>query len=153
MLRKLELADMDTAALIHRTALNHALPWLAQLHTPEEDRRFFRERVFQSCEVWGSVDRTTIIGMIAFREGWIDQLYVLPKGQGRGVGTELLEVAKSSHKRLQLWTFQRNSHACRFYESRGFSVVEKTDGTRNEEREPDVLYSWTRENRLSPLLP
>ena len=34
--------------------------------------------------------------------------------------------------------------ARRFYEARGFSAVAFTDGARNEEGEPDVLYRWTR---------
>jgi hypothetical protein len=36
MLRKLDLADMDAAARVHRTAFDHELPTLAGLHTPEE---------------------------------------------------------------------------------------------------------------------
>jgi hypothetical protein len=44
---------------------------------------------------------------------------------------------------LQLWTFQRNSRARGFYEARGFNLIERTDGARNEEREPDALYLWT----------
>ncbi|WP_298279395.1 hypothetical protein [uncultured Bradyrhizobium sp.] len=46
--------------------------------------------------------------------------------------------------RRQLWTFQRNARARRFYEARGFVAVEQTDGSRNEEQEPDVRYLWTR---------
>jgi len=30
------------------------------------------------------------------------------------------------------------------YEARGFSSVEETDGSGNEEGEPDVLYHWRR---------
>jgi GNAT superfamily N-acetyltransferase len=41
-------------------------------------------------------------------------MYVLPGAQGHGVGTELLEVARNSFDRLQLWTFQRNVRARRF---------------------------------------
>jgi GNAT superfamily N-acetyltransferase len=144
MLMRLELADMDTAALVLRTSFDQALPSLAGLHTPEEDRWFFRERVFKTCEVWGAFDNAVMIGMIAFRENWIDQLYVLPKAQGRGVGTELLQVARSSFDRLQLWTFQRNVQARRFYQARGFALVQETDGAGNEEKEPDALYLWTR---------
>jgi GNAT superfamily N-acetyltransferase len=144
MLRRLELNDMDTAARVLRTAFDRALPWLAGLHTPEEDQWFFRERVFGTCEVWGAFDRAAMIGMLAFREDWIDQLYVLPKAQGRGVGTELLQVAQRSFDRLQLWTFQRNVRARRFYEARGFALVQETDGARNEEKEPDALHRWTR---------
>jgi GNAT superfamily N-acetyltransferase len=143
-IRQLQLADMDAAAGVHRAAFDHALPWLAGLHTPEEDRWFYRERMFKTCTLWGAFDRDVITGMIAFRDDWIEQLYVLPEAQGQGVGTELLDVAKRASKRLQLWTFQRNASARRFYEARGFALVEETDGTGNEEKEPDSRYLWTR---------
>jgi GNAT superfamily N-acetyltransferase len=144
MLRRLELEDVHTAARVLRISFDQALPSLAGLHTPEEDRWFFRERVFRTCEVWGAFDSAAMVGMIAFREDWIDQLYVLPKEQGRGVGTELLQAAQSSFGRLQLWTFQRNVPARRFYEARGFALIRETDGAGNEEKEPDALYLWER---------
>lgn len=144
MLRKLILTDMGAAALVHRAAFDDALSSLAGLHTPAEDRWFFRERVFNAGELWGAFDRTELLGVIAFRAGWIDHLYVLPKAQGRGVGTKLLQIAQGSFSDLQLWTFQCNLRARRFYQSRGFVLVDETDGARNEEREADALYRWTR---------
>jgi GNAT superfamily N-acetyltransferase len=144
MLRPLELVDMDAAALVYRTAFDHALPSLAGLHAPKEDQWFFRERVFRACEAWGAFDGTAMIGMIAFWDDWIDQLYVLPKAQGRGLGTELLQVAQRCFDHPQLWTFQRNVRARRFYEARGFVLIQETDGAGNEEKEPDALYRWTR---------
>lgn len=89
-------------------------------------------------------DGAGMVGLIAFREGWIDQLYVLPEHQGRGTGNALLQVAQRDFNSLQLWTFQRNAPARRFYEARGFVLVQETDGARNEEKEPDALYRWTR---------
>ena len=147
MLRRLELADMDQAARVHRTSFDHALPWLAGLHTPDDDRWFYRERVFKSCVVWGAFDLARMNGMIAFRDGWIDQLHVVPGAQGRGLGGALLEIAMQTSDRLQLWTFQRNLRARGFYEAKGFELVEQTDGARNEENEPDALYLWTRWSR------
>jgi GNAT superfamily N-acetyltransferase len=144
MLRQLKLDDMDAAARVVRTAFDQALPSLAGLHTPEEDQWFFRERVFETCEVWGAFDGAAMRGIIAFRQGWIDQLYVLPTAQRRGVGKDLLQVAQNAFDRLQLWTFQRNAPARRFYEARGFALIQQTDGARNEEKEPDALYLWTR---------
>jgi GNAT superfamily N-acetyltransferase len=141
MLRRLELKDMDAAARVLRTSFDQALPSLAGLHTPKEDQWFFRKRVFKMCEVWGAFDNALMIGMVAFRKDWIDQLYVLPEAQGRGVGTELLQVAQSSFDRLHLWTSQP---ARRFYEARDFALVRETDGAGNEEKEPDALYLWTR---------
>jgi len=123
---------------------DQALPRLAGLHTPEEDRWYFRERVFEACELWGAFDRAGMIGIVAFRADWIDQLYVLPTAQRRTVGSQLLQVAQNSFSRLQLWTFQCNLPARAFYESRGFVLVEETDGSGNEEKEPDALYLWSR---------
>jgi GNAT superfamily N-acetyltransferase len=142
--RALELADMDAAARVHRISFDHALPWLAGLHTPDEDRWFYRKRMFKVCTLCGAFDGDTLTGLIAFHDDWIEQLYVLPQMQGRGVGTALLDVAKRACDRLQLWTFQRNARARRFYEARGFAVVERTDGAGNEEKEPDARYLWIR---------
>ena len=84
-----------------------------------------------------------LVGVIAFREDWIDQFYILPDAQGQGVGTSLLNLAKRQARSLSLWTFQRNTVARRFYERRGFVMIEETDGSGNEEREPDILYRWS----------
>ena len=143
-LRRLALDDMKAAARVHRSAFDDALPWLAGLHTPEEDRWFYRERVFTACEVWGAFGAEALVGIVAFRRDWVDQLYVLRKAQRGGIGTSLLRVAQKSHDRLSLWTFQRNTPARRFYEARGFRPIRETDGADNEEKEPDVLYLWTR---------
>jgi putative acetyltransferase len=142
MLRRLELEDMDRAAAVHRASFDYALPTLAGLHTPEEDRWFFRERVFAICQLWGHLDNQELVGIIAFREGWIDQLYVLPSLQGRRIGTALLKIAQSRFPSLSLWTFQRNAAARRFYERHGFTLVKETDGSANDEKEPDALYRW-----------
>jgi GNAT superfamily N-acetyltransferase len=142
--KQLERSDMDAVAVVHRTSFDDRLPWLAGLHTPEEDRAYFRSVVFDECEVWGTLDGPALTGFIAFREGWIDQLYVLPAHQGRGLGRALLEIASERYPELNLWTFQRNAIARRFYERQGFVAVELTDGARNEEREPDIRYIWRR---------
>ena len=132
---------MDQAAIVLRKPFDERLPWLTGLHTPEGDRAFFRGHVFSPCEVWGACDHD-IMGIFAFRPGWIDQLYVLPQFQRRGAGDALLGVAKAASAGLQLWTFQKSAPAQKFYEARGFVVIEETDGSINEEREPDVLYRW-----------
>jgi GNAT superfamily N-acetyltransferase len=102
---------MDTAAAVHRASFDRALPWLAGLHTPAEDRVFYRNQVFKSCEVWGAERQSKLVGIIAFREDWIDQLYVLPDAQGHGVGSDLLQIAQDAFPLLNLWTFQRNQRA------------------------------------------
>lgn len=134
---------MDEAALVLRRSFDDQYPWLAGLHTPEEDRTFFREILFPSCQIWGAIAKG-LIGIIAFQPDKVEQLYVLPNCQGQGAGGALLAVAMSQSNQLDLWTFQRNSRARRFYEMKGFVAIRETDGRDNEESEPDVLYRWER---------
>ena len=142
VIRRLSLDEMDRVALLHRASFDTRLPWLAGLHTPEEDRVFFREHVYPNSVVQGAFEGAALLGFIALRAGWIDQLYVAPGQQGRGVGSRLMALAKAASPVLQLWTFQRNAGARRFYEHLGFVPIEERDGSDNEEREPDIRYRW-----------
>jgi ribosomal protein S18 acetylase RimI-like enzyme len=57
------------------------------------------------------------------------------------LGALLLAAAKKESPRsLRLHVFQRNLSARRFYERRGFRLVELRDGSSNEEGEPDAVY-------------
>ena len=62
--------------------------------------------------------------------------------QSQGIGRALLAVAMSREPPLRLWVFQRNAAAIRFYCAQGFREIERTDGSRNEEHEPDMLMEW-----------
>jgi len=135
--------ESDEIARLLRQVMRACLPYLPELHTPEEDRAFVRERMFESCAVWvAASDR--LHGFCAFRDGWVDHLYVDPALHRSGLGGRLLAPAKAAHAALQLWVFQRNLPAIAFYEGQGFRLVRRTDGRDNEEREPDALYAWAR---------
>jgi len=141
-IRRADVRDADAVARLFRVVRSACLPFLPDLHTPDEDLWFFRNRAFAECEVWVAGD---FDGFIAFREGWVDHLYVRPECQRRGIGSALLAQATQTYPLLRLWTFQRNETAIRFYSGRGFREIERTDGARNEEREPDMLMEWLRE--------
>ena len=146
--------DIGEVARLHRDVRERCLPYLPPLHTPADDLRYFRDQVFASSEVWVAKAMDGVIGYSAARSGWLDHLYVEPSWDGVGIGTSLLAQAKTSGS-LQLWVFQRNAQARRFYERQGFRLVQLTDGMGNEEREPDALYNWTAEadaERLAVLL-
>jgi ribosomal protein S18 acetylase RimI-like enzyme len=121
-----------------RRSFDDCLPDLAGLHTPEEDECFFRDILYPSCEVWGAFMRKTLVGIIAFHAGEIEQLYIHPTAQRRGIGTMLLARAKAAARMagttLERSTFQCNVGARRFYESHGFMAMAFSDGAHNEER-------------------
>jgi ribosomal protein S18 acetylase RimI-like enzyme len=89
--------------------------------------------------------KDSLVGFCARRPGWIEHLYVDPGHQGRGLGCAFIAKAMEKHAELRLWVFQKNAAAIRFYEARGFRLAEQTDGSGNEEKEPDALYRWRRE--------
>jgi chorismate mutase len=81
--------------------------------------------------------------MMTVEPGWVEQLYVDPQWRGRGLGDRFVELAKQRQPGgLELWTFQVNTPACRFYERHGFVEVERTDGAGNEEHVPDLRMVW-----------
>lgn len=143
-IRRATAEDAGEIARLFRLATRTAMPWLPELHTPEEDLAFFGGRVLTTEEVWVSTaEDGSVRGFIALKPGWIDHLAVHPAEQGRGVGSGLMQLAKARANDLQLWTFQQNARARAFYEQRGFHLVRLTDGSGNEEKTPDALYAWS----------
>lgn len=116
-----------------------AIPPVA--HPDESVRAFYADVLPSRDEVWAAEVDGRLVGLLALqRPDWIDQLYVLGSASRAGIGTALLGVARRElGGRLQLWTFQSNTAARRFYERHGFVAAELTDGD-NEEGAPDVRY-------------
>jgi putative acetyltransferase len=151
LLRRARHDDIPIIAQIHRLAFRTAMPRMPELHTPEEDLWFFSEIVFPQQEIWVTekiTEETTevgeVTGFISFHDDWIAHLYIHPASQGQGQGTALLQKATLSVNFRQLWAFQCNIPARKFYEKHGFRVERETDGANNEEKQPDVLYAWRR---------
>jgi GNAT superfamily N-acetyltransferase len=118
--------------------------YLPVLHSPEEHREFFSEQVLPVS--WVRVGETEEAGVVAFcavKGGWVDHLYVRPGMQGRGIGSVLLKRAMAEHPEgLTLWVFEENRRAQSLYERAGFVEVARTDGSKNEELQPDVRMQW-----------
>lgn len=94
-------------------------------------------------EVWVAEEGGRVVGFAAIGDDMLRHLWVHPAAQNRGFGTALLALAKERRPGgLQLWVFQKNVGARRFYERHGFRLVALTDGRGNEEGEPDALYEW-----------
>jgi GNAT superfamily N-acetyltransferase len=143
MIRRAAAADADEIAAMWLRSWDAALPTVARAHPDSDVPRYFREQVVGAMAAWVAVDDDRIVGVLALDGDWIAQLYLATDHRGRGLGEAFLALAKTERPDgLQLWTFQVNGPARRFYERHGFVVVELTDGAANEEREPDVRYAW-----------
>ncbi|MEK3975942.1 GNAT family N-acetyltransferase [Psychrobacillus sp. FSL K6-1267] len=82
-----------------------------------------------------------VVGMIAYNDREINQLYIHLEYQGFGIGRTLLDKAKAqSSGKLILYTFEVNEKAQRFYENNEFEIISR--GHENEENLPDIQYEW-----------
>jgi GNAT superfamily N-acetyltransferase len=142
--RQATLDDADGIAAVFSSSLR-LLTFLPVLHTVEEDRRFIENIVLKECEVIVAEGDPGIVSFLALNGEEIRLLYSHPDFIGSGAGSVLLDAAKkSSVVALELWCFQANERARRFYEARWFRAVRFTDGRDNEEKVPDVRYRWVR---------
>jgi len=115
----------------------------AGVHHDDDVRGYFASHIVENCELWVAEQDGALVGILVLDGEFVDQLYVDPGLTGRGIGSALLAVAKRERPEgLQLWTFQTNTGAQRFYERHSFVEVRRTDGRDNEERAPDVLYEY-----------
>lgn len=141
-LRRAGVDEAEPIARLHVLTREVCLPYLPRTDDLPAVVDYFATEVLPKAEVWVSGAAGDLRAFIAFTPAWVEQLYVHPEHQGRGLGDALLGKAKAGSRDLQLWTFQGNAQARRFYEARGFVVEEETDGSKNMEREPDVRYRW-----------
>jgi ribosomal protein S18 acetylase RimI-like enzyme len=146
--RRATAADADVVADVWLRSFAEALPSVCRAHSDDDVRSWTRDVLVPDRETWvatvdGAVVAMMVLGAITDGVGEIDQLYVDPPSQGCGLGRRLVDVAKQRYPAgLELWTFQVNVPAQRFYERAGFVAVDRTDGSGNEEQEPDVRYRW-----------
>jgi ribosomal protein S18 acetylase RimI-like enzyme len=117
-------------------------------HSDDEVRGWIAEDVVQRPDTWvaeaaAGGAQAEVVAMLALDGAGIDQLYVRPAWQGRGIGSRLVELAKELRPAgIRLYTFRVNERARRFYERHGFVVDLLGDGTANEEGQADVRYRW-----------
>jgi GNAT superfamily N-acetyltransferase len=134
--------DAEPLAAIFTASRRTAMPWLPELHSEEEDRQFIGERVLRECDVLVARRDGRPAGFLALNGDMVAHLYVAPDAQRQGIGSALLEAARARRPDgMRLWVFQRNAGALAFYARHGFTEIMRTDGSDNEEREPDVLLS------------
>ena len=115
-------------------------------HPDADVRRWMAEEMLPANEVWVAADRDDagrVVGFMALSTSMVEQLYVVPAWIAHGIGDRLIAIAKERRPGgLDLYCFQVNAFARRFYEGRGFVPIWFGDGSGNMEHQPDVRYAW-----------
>jgi GNAT superfamily N-acetyltransferase/chorismate mutase len=142
--RPATVEDLEAIAAVHVRAREAAVPQMPPgVHPPEEVRAWVGGWDLERHEVWVAESAGEVVGYVRLTAAWLDDLYVDPDHQGAGVGSTLLEVARSVRPDgFCLWVFESNTPAREFYTRRGLVGLEHTDGSANEERSPDLRMAW-----------
>lgn len=119
--------------------------WMPHLHTQAQDIAH-AGRLIDRGWVTVAVHDNMVVGFAACDGADLDALFVAAFMRGQGVGTALLDHLRDNADRLELWTFQANEAAQKFYIKHGFQEVTRTDGRRNDEQLPDIQFEWKRED-------
>jgi ribosomal protein S18 acetylase RimI-like enzyme len=77
---------------------------------------------------WVAIANGEIVGVALTQEQWIDDLWVLREGRGRGIGRQLLETAEAEisergHRELRLRVLKVNARAVEFYQRHGWQTA------------------------------
>ncbi|WP_327713233.1 GNAT family N-acetyltransferase (plasmid) [Streptomyces sp. NBC_00464] len=143
LLRRAHAADAHAAADVWLRSYASALPTVRCAHGKAEVRDWFARVLVPQYDTWVAVTGNSVVGLLVLKGDELKQLYLESEWRGRGLGDRFMSLAKRQQPDgLLLWTFQVNGPARRFYQRHGFTEAERTDGQRNDEREPDVRYVW-----------
>jgi GNAT superfamily N-acetyltransferase len=114
-LRRATACDADAIANVYRASFR-LLTFLPMLHTIEGYRWFIANVILNECEVTVAEDESGIVSFLARRAEEVRLLYTSPDRIGMGAGTQLIDAEKASGiGALELWCFEANERARRFY--------------------------------------
>ncbi len=146
VLRPMEPNETGAASAVHvaaRLAAAERGTMPPPVHPVSGAERWFAEEVAPHREVWVAEQGGRLVAVLVLDRAFVDQLYVHPDREGRGIGTALLRLAMALRPGgFGLWVFAVNDRARALYEANGLVPVQHTDGAGNEERAPDVRYEW-----------
>ena len=97
------------------------------------------------ADVWVAECRGHVVGFMAIRFAHISQLHVLPHWQHRGIGKQLLSIAKTNSPDL-ITLYCYREKLGRFYEGQGFRETRVLDQNNGNSY---VEYQWRSRNILT----
>ena len=110
-------------------------------HGEQDARRWFLKVVTTKRELWVAEDGAELVAILVLDGAAIDQLYVEPGLEGRGVGAALVEHAKRLHPSgLGLGPSSRTPARCASTNGTAFAPSNRPNGSGNMERSPDGAW-------------
>ena len=118
-------AAVPAAAAVHSASWQDShrafcQPDFVAAHTPERQAGYIRRKMAEGSRFYLLSDPEPA-GIVSVRDHLIEDLYVLPEKQGRGLGTQLMAFAvKECGGEAALWILENNTRAEKLYLRLGF---------------------------------
>jgi len=108
----------------------------------ESNREDMKEKYIPMSETYAAKSDEEILGFISLMNEYVAAIFVKTEMQGMGVGTYLLNHAKSLRSSLQLKVFSKNMKSIDFYKAKGFAVIAEA---RDEDTgEDELVLQWNK---------
>jgi putative acetyltransferase len=122
MIRTYRDTDLDDVVTIWYEASKIAHSFIS-----EETLAVHKDAVIHTyipmAKTWVAEEYGTIVGFISLLENMVGGLFVSPKSQGKGYGTQLIEYARTIRGNLLVEVYKENLKARKFYEKCGFVLI------------------------------
>lgn len=138
VIRRMEARDLEAVASM----------WLAsnlEAHSfiPAEYWRGNYEAVkaaLAQAEVYVYEDAAGVLGFVGLSGDYVEGIFAASHARSHGIGKQLLDHVKATHRCLELNVYAKNRRAVEFYQREGFEL--KGSGVDPHTREEDFLFFW-----------
>ena len=137
-----EQGMLDDLVIMWRESFEHGVG-VKDPNPIDDQAQYFQDIVLPQNAVTVALQNSQLLGFVACNAESVAQLHVRVGHHRCGIGTQLLDLAKTqSSGSLWLYTFARNRVARCFYEHNGFSII--AEGFEPVWQLEDVKYGWAR---------
>lgn len=144
MICPLQINDLDTVASIWLDSNISAHSFIPKDYW--ESNFAMVKDMLSEAELYVYEDDSAIQGFIGLSDTYIEGIFVTTDAQGKGIGKQLLDFAKSIKPQLTLKVYQKNTRAIHFYKREGFSIQE--EGLDVSTGEKEYTMCWQRPNSI-----
>ncbi|QQO08807.1 N-acetyltransferase [Breznakiella homolactica] len=139
MLRTITADDMDRVIQIwfESSIIAHAF---ADPEYWRSKTEAMRTLYIPNSETWVWEDDENIQGFLSLNKNDLAALFVLPEAQGHGIGTALMDLAKSLRDELTLAVYTENTRSVSFYRKQGFTEIREQTDEHTGRRE--LIMAW-----------
>lgn len=123
MIRKFQKSDINGVMQIWLSGNEDAHSFIPKEYW-HSNFSMVKDQILQA-EVFVYETDGQIQGFIGIVEEYITGIFVDRKYRSHGIGKQLLDYAKQTHKTLSLSVYQKNKRAAAFYLREGFSITSK----------------------------